>query len=76
MSSQTFFLTNYTNINNLNVSGTTKLNGAITCINNLNISGITQLNNCLNNSYYAVSSGVFAAPSLGINGGVGDKIIL
>ena len=39
LSSQSFFLTNYTNLNNLNVSGISKLNGAITCNSTLNIVG-------------------------------------
>ena len=37
--SQSYFLTNYTNLSNLNVSGTTKLNGATTCIGTLNVQG-------------------------------------
>ncbi len=34
-----FFLTNYTNLSNLNVSGITKLNGATTCMGTLNVQG-------------------------------------
>ena len=47
LSSQSHFLTNYTNLSNLNVSGTTKLNGAATCMPSLNVSGITTLSNKL-----------------------------
>ena len=34
-----FFLTNYTNLSNLNVSGTTILNGFTTCMLSLNVVG-------------------------------------
>ena len=61
--------------NNLNVSGTTKLNAATTCISTLNISGNTQLNNCTNSGYYASNSS-YAAPAIGINGGLGSKYVL
>ena len=59
----------------MNVSGTTKLNGATTCISTLNISGTTQLNNCSNSGYYASNSS-YAAPAIGINGGTGSKFVL
>ena len=39
LSSQSYFLTNYTNLNSLSVSGTTKLNGVTTCMSALNVKG-------------------------------------
>ena len=56
--------------------GTTILNAGTTCISTLNLSGSTQLNNCTNNGYYVVNSATAAAPSLGINGGLGSKYVL
>ena len=77
LSGQSFFLTNYTNLNNLNVSGTTILNAGTTFItwSTLNVSGNTQLNNCTNNGYCASNSS-FAGPVIGINGGLGSKYVL
>ena len=43
------------NTNNLNVSGTTKLNGSTTCMSSLNISGVTTLSG---NTYNSGSIGI------------------
>ncbi len=39
LSSQSYFLTNYTNLKVLNVSGISKLIGAVTCSTTLNVVG-------------------------------------
>ncbi len=39
LSSRSFFLTNFTNLNSLNVIGITKLNGITTCMSSLNVQG-------------------------------------
>ena len=44
LSGRSFFLTNYTNLSALNVSGTTRLNGATTCTSSLNVAGLALLN--------------------------------
>jgi trimeric autotransporter adhesin len=65
LSSQSYFLTNYTNLSLLNVSGTTRLNNAATINSSLNVSGTTTLsNNTIINGIANIHSGSpFAVPN-------------
>ena len=55
--------------NSLNVSGTTTLSSTLL------VSGATTLNNCINNGYYSCGS-TYAPPTIGTNGGSGDRLVL
>ena len=60
--------TSLLNANSLNVSGTSKLNGATTCISSLNVSGNTSLFNTSINGTLNVSSNSIFRSSIYING--------
>ena len=68
LSSQSFFYTNYTNMNFLNVSQTSILNGATTCKSSLNVSGITTLNNTSINGTLTISGNSTLLSSVNISG--------